>query len=42
MIKKMPAEIVPMSTGLPILELDDVDDWTADEVCQQIFDDQKN
>ena len=41
-IKEVPAEIVPMSTGLPILELDDVDDWTADEVCQQILDDQKN
>lgn len=34
--REISAQMVPITTGLPIVEVDEYDEWTADETCQYI------
>ena len=40
--RRIPAQIVPIESGLPTIEMDEEDDMSADEACQYILDDQEN
>lgn len=41
-VRRIPAQIVPIDTGLPTIEMEDEDEMTADQACQQIIDSQEN
>jgi hypothetical protein len=40
-VREVPAQLMPVSTNLPVVELDEDDDWTADEACQHLLEEQE-
>jgi len=40
-VREIPAQLMPVSTNLSVVELDEDDDWTADEVCQHLLEEQE-
>ena len=40
--REVPAQLAPMEVPLPIVELDDDDELTADQACERLLDEQEN
>ena len=40
-VRKISAQLMSVSTNLPVVELNEDDDWTTDEVCQHLLEKQK-
>lgn len=38
--RDVPAQLSPLDIGLPTVEFEDDDEWSADDACQQLLDEQ--
>lgn len=40
-ISDVPAQLSPIDIGLPTFEFEDDDEWSADDACQQLLEEQE-